>query len=188
MRPLVAIAIVSGFLASAIPASAETRAGLGFSVGTTTVLSGGSTPVLNLTDISFPIVSEALKFEPQFGLYRVTQKQGSDEFSATNFRLGASLGAGHMGEELAGWFGVTGGFIRSSASYDGVGAPDDDSKWDWYVGPFGSAEYFFNRHLSVAGKVGLVWTFPGDPIGETGTTPDVTIMSTVNNLSLAFYF
>jgi len=199
-------------LASVSVFSQETRVGLGVSLDKTLVQLGGGGSVGSMASIdvlpvsfatfSIPIlINGAAKVEPEIGYVRFGTSvddpmAGDYESAASYWQLALGISGGKRVDNLLYLFGLRGGLIRQSSSYEQGSVESESSQMSFHVGPILGAEYFFHPRASLGAQVGLSYIHVGEAETETddpdgiGEDEDVSqyMLGNSAKLSLRWYY
>ena len=159
--------------------------GIGASIGAE--FGGSSFLPISLTNFYVPmIISGKVKIEPEFGYLHMGASDTNSETNSHLFRLG--IGGGYM--SMVGQTGLTMGLrlglVVAASNYESNGQSGDNSRTDFYIGPFIGAEHFLAANFSLGAEL----QFNYYRVGEDEDDPDerADLVSTRTQVFARFYF
>lgn len=181
---------------AALPAAAQEHdQGIGLALRTNAAITGETTalsafaPTLYYTAVS----SDRFMFEPSLALFRYHYEESSDTqtYSTTVSALRVGIGflfLSESGEAGRIYWGPRAAIAWNSRSDEAPGASDDDSFTDLSAALVTGGEYFLVPRFGLGGEIGLEYTRLGAP--DYGASIDETrsILATVAEFRVRWYF
>lgn len=165
MRKLAILSVLSVMVVSmAGGASAEgVKFGIGVPIAKEVLMEGGWKYYLGGTNVTVPILFEAFKLEPEFGIYRIS---GGDDFTMQELRFGIGGAYTISKEDVNIYLGFN--FGMAMVSWDE--GDDSETLTDMYFGPTIGGEYFFTEHFALGGEAHFEFTTYDEDWGEVDSS------------------
>jgi len=145
----------------------KTTFGLGVSLGssampfTSSLLNDIDSFQLTFPSFYVPIVfSGKFRFEPEFGILRLSASDDTGDASVTGFVLGTGAFATTRKGNTSLYYGARVAILVTRLDLPWL--EDPESKTDFRIGPAAGGEYLFGDHLGLGGELGINYTSWGD--------------------------
>lgn len=175
-------------------AERKARIGIGISLLPLTFMGGDpeTGPIaLGQNVLLFPIRNGNMLFEPEIGLARVSQQEGTNETETSLWRVGLGLlmETGER-EQLRPYIGARAGILKGSTEFTSpFGPPPKISIDGWYVIGMAGAQHYFTRHFSLGGEAQLMHqSLDAEATGGFNSTVSASGLSTQAVMTIRWYY